>query len=87
VRGEASADACETAITNWSLEARKTTIVPAGETNAACVQRVANGKIYEAAICELRNDVKLAYKLAREQACDVLFTADYIESGSKPSLL
>ena len=87
VRGEASATACETAIINWSLEAQKAAIVPAGETDAACMQRVTNGKLYEAAICELRNDVKLAYKLAREQASDVLSAADFTESVSKPSSL
>jgi hypothetical protein len=57
VRGEASAEACRVAFTNWEIEALILSIVPAGETQPASVIRLAKVAEYRSAIGMLQATV------------------------------
>jgi hypothetical protein len=59
--GVISAEGVEVSLTNWAIDERKFSLVPAGETAAAAQTRIANQQACRAAITQLENLWRLTY--------------------------
>ena len=72
VRGEVSADACRTAISNWDLCARQCDFEVGGESEEQRANRIADRDRYRQAIVKLQNEIRDMYEAGIVDAKEVM---------------
>ncbi|KAB2108126.1 hypothetical protein AG0111_0g4139 [Alternaria gaisen] len=74
IRGEVSADACATAISNWDLCARQCEFEVDGESEEQRANRIADRDRYRQAIVQLQNEIRDMYEASIIGAKEVMNT-------------